>query len=85
DIDIEFTGARPGEKLYEEILTAEEGTTATKHKRIFIARPNNIEKVALDHVLQVLGEKDCLAAEDVETILRSIVPGFAAEREKQVV
>lgn len=38
DIDIEFTGLRPGEKLFEEILTAEEGTTASKHEKIFIAK-----------------------------------------------
>ena len=38
DIDISFTGLRPGEKLFEEILTAEEGTMATKHEKIFIAK-----------------------------------------------
>lgn len=38
DIDIVFSGIRPGEKLFEEILTAEEGTTATHHSQIFIAR-----------------------------------------------
>ena len=34
DIRIEFTGLRPGEKLYEELLTAEEGTNTTTHKKI---------------------------------------------------
>ncbi len=38
DIDIVFTGIRPGEKLFEELLTAEEGTTKTKHEKIFKAR-----------------------------------------------
>jgi FlaA1/EpsC-like NDP-sugar epimerase len=38
DIDISFTGLRPGEKLFEEILTAEEGTLATRHEKIFVAR-----------------------------------------------
>lgn len=38
DIQIVITGRRPGEKLYEEVLTAEEGTEATKHDRIFAAR-----------------------------------------------
>lgn len=38
DINIKFMGLRPGEKLFEEILTAEEGTTAGKHERIFIAK-----------------------------------------------
>ena len=40
DIPIVFTGLRPGEKLFEDILTAEEGTTATCHDRIFAARVN---------------------------------------------
>lgn len=38
DIPIVVTGPRPGEKLFEELLTAEEGSTATRHKRIFAAR-----------------------------------------------
>jgi len=38
DIPIVFTGMRPGEKLFEEILTAEEGMLATKHANIFIAK-----------------------------------------------
>ena len=38
DIDIVFTGIRPGEKLFEELLAAEEGTTRTKHEKIFKAK-----------------------------------------------
>jgi len=38
DIPIVFTGMRPGEKLFEEVLTAEEGTEATNHPKIFKAR-----------------------------------------------
>ena len=38
DIDIRVTGLRPGEKLFEEILTAEEGTDASRHEKIFVAR-----------------------------------------------
>lgn len=37
DIDIKVTGLRPGEKLFEELMTAEEGTEATSHKKIFKA------------------------------------------------
>jgi FlaA1/EpsC-like NDP-sugar epimerase len=40
DIPIVFTGIRPGEKLHEELLTAEEGTEATKHEQIFMAKMN---------------------------------------------
>ncbi len=38
DIPIIFTGVRPGEKLFEEMLTAAEGTISTRHQKIFIAR-----------------------------------------------
>ncbi len=40
DISIEITGLRPGEKLYEEMLTAEEGATITRHERIYAAAPS---------------------------------------------
>lgn len=39
DIKIEFTGLRPGEKLYEELSLAEEGMTASEHSKIFISNP----------------------------------------------
>ena len=39
DIQIVFTGLRPGEKLYEELLLSEEGTTNTGHEKIFVAAP----------------------------------------------
>lgn len=38
DIEIRYTGLRPGEKLFEEILTAEEGVNATTHDKVFVAR-----------------------------------------------
>ncbi len=39
DISIEYTGLRPGEKLYEELLLAEEGIKTTKHEHIFVGQP----------------------------------------------
>ncbi len=42
DIDIEFIGVRPGEKLFEELLTAEEGTQTTCHRKIFTANISTI-------------------------------------------
>lgn len=39
DIMIEYTGLRPGEKLYEELLLAEEGLKTTKHPNIFVGKP----------------------------------------------
>jgi len=56
DVDIEFVGLRPGEKLFEEILTAEEGTVASRHKRIFIAK--NSEKYSIEEIENILQELD---------------------------
>jgi FlaA1/EpsC-like NDP-sugar epimerase len=41
DIEITFTGIRPGEKIFEEILTAEEGTNKTNHERIYVANASS--------------------------------------------
>jgi len=43
DIKIEFTGLRPGEKLYEELLLTEEGVESTRHESIFIGRPLEVD------------------------------------------
>jgi len=43
DIQIEFCGVRPGEKLYEEILTAEEGANTTRHERIYVGKPDDFD------------------------------------------
>lgn len=53
DIKIEYTGIRPGEKLYEELLTAEEGTVMTHHEKIYVAKSvDSIEQ--LEQQLNVL-------------------------------
>ncbi|MCX5809941.1 MAG: nucleoside-diphosphate sugar epimerase/dehydratase [Proteobacteria bacterium] len=61
DIDITFTGLRPGEKLFEEILTAEEGTVASKHEKVFIAK--NSEKYSIGEIEGILKEFRELIAE----------------------
>jgi FlaA1/EpsC-like NDP-sugar epimerase len=61
DIDIEFTGIRPGEKIFEEILTAEEGTIASKHEKVFVAR-NSVE-YSLSQIDEILKEFKALAAD----------------------
>lgn len=54
DVDLEFVGLRPGEKLFEEILTAEEGTSASKHEKVFIA--NNRERYSKEEIEGILRE-----------------------------
>jgi len=61
DIDIDFIGLRPGEKLFEEILTAEEGTVASKHERVYIARKD--EKYSTIEIDNILREFESLLTE----------------------
>ncbi len=79
DIKIEFTGLRPGEKLYEEVLSSEENTIPTRHKKIKIAKVREYE---LDDVSRQIDELDGTAsANDVhETVKRMklLVPEFVS-------
>jgi len=54
EIPIVFSGIRPGEKLFEELLTAEEGTTATNHSQIFVAKQNCLSQKAFLEGLALL-------------------------------
>ena len=56
DIPIVFTKPRPGEKFFEEILTAEEGTIATQHQKIFMAKLSPIDKRKVEENLGKLKE-----------------------------
>ena len=63
DIDIIFTGLRPGEKMFEEILTAEEGTVASKHEKVFIAK--NGTTYSREKIKEILLEFEALLTEPV--------------------
>jgi FlaA1/EpsC-like NDP-sugar epimerase len=56
DIDIEFTGLRPGEKLKEELLIAEEGAQTTRYEKIFVAPPLQYDFRRLDQWVKMLTE-----------------------------
>jgi FlaA1/EpsC-like NDP-sugar epimerase len=84
DIQIKFTGIRQGEKLFEELLTAEEGSSATEHKRIFIARPSLVDVAALEGELVNLSRKGLLCtAEDIFSALGGIIPRFRSYRKME--
>ncbi len=57
DIKIEFTGLRPGEKLYEELFSEKENFALTRHERIFIAPDTEIEEAEISAELARLGER----------------------------
>lgn len=77
DIKIEFTGLRPGEKLYEEVLSNEENTVPTQHSKIRIAQ---VREYSRDEVLPAYDRLDDLAllveVEDTVRLMKQVVPEF---------
>lgn len=65
DIQIQFVGLRPGEKIYEELLTAEEGTNATSYEKIFVAPISSVDSAFIDEKVEKL-EKAAIANKDDE-------------------
>ncbi len=83
DINIEFTGLRPGEKLYEELLTSEEGLKDTKHDKIFIGQPivsdmSEVEK-QLELLRQVVETDDNEAIKDA---VAQVVPTYVRNKQQ---
>jgi FlaA1/EpsC-like NDP-sugar epimerase len=77
DIEIEFTGLRPGEKMKEELLIAEEGTETTKHEKIFVAAPLQYDFVRLDdYVGQLVIAAEVGDEEEIYTLLSAMQIGF---------
>ena len=75
DIPIRFTGLRPGEKLFEELLTAEEGTTSTHHEKIFTAKiSRRIDGREFATQLERLREAE--KAETIRRCLQKLVPTY---------
>jgi len=88
DIKVIFTGIRPGEKLFEEILTNEEGLSVTKHNRIFIGKPVEFSGDELQFMVrkleQVATKKDVLhRSEEIKELLWQIVPTYQKVTENQ--
>jgi FlaA1/EpsC-like NDP-sugar epimerase len=78
DIEIVFTGLRPGEKLYEELYFDDERRVATRHPKVFCAmhRPAALQAVeaVFDDLAEILDERP----ENVRARLRDLVPEYAA-------
>ncbi len=74
DIEIKNIGLRPGEKLFEELLTAEEGTVTTQHQKIFKANIREVNQEDLQLGLMAL--KNAVDVEEIVTILIKLVPTY---------
>lgn len=80
EIPIEFTGLRPGEKLYEELLMSEEGLQATENNLIHIGKPIEFDE---ELFLKKLEELRVVANEDSDEIrakVQEIVPTYVIEK-----
>ena len=80
DIDIEYTGLRPGEKLYEEVLSNKENTEPTTHDRIRIAK---VREYDYDHALEVVKELENLSRSveipEKVKLMKKTVPEFKSK------
>lgn len=76
DIDIVFTGLRPGEKLFEEVLSNSETTMPTHHSKILIAKSENIVPKNIILKIQELSELDCLDHMKLVQKIKDIVPEY---------
>lgn len=79
DISIEYTGLRPGEKLYEELLANEENTTKTTHKKIMVAKVRTYEYETvlpdIEHLISIQhADKFEIVAQ-----MKKIVPEFISQ------
>ena len=85
DIKIVFTGLRPGEKLYEELLMSEEGLEDTVHKKIHVGKPTFEDMDTLKEKLEQL--ENLLGLDDISEIkhqMQKIVPTYHYKNKDEV-
>lgn len=79
DIDIKFTGLRPGEKLFEELLATEENTIPTYHEKILIAKTQKIDFLKAKKLIDELSELENLSILEMVKLLKAIVPTYISQ------
>ena len=80
DIEIRYTGLRPGEKLYEEVLSNMENTIPTSHKKIKIAK---VRKYGYEEVCRAFGELERLSVSvdiyGTVKLMKEVIPEFVSK------
>ncbi|MCL2254858.1 MAG: polysaccharide biosynthesis protein, partial [Lachnospiraceae bacterium] len=79
DIKIEYTGLRPGEKLYEELLLDEEGMKETANRLIYIGKPIEMDEAEFFRQLNELKEASRNESGEIRKMVRGIVTGYNYE------
>ncbi len=77
DIEIRYTGLRPGEKLYEEMLMSEEGLKETDNGLIHIGKPIEMDYDLFEEQLKMLNEACKADSDDIKDIVSTIVPTYS--------
>lgn len=81
DIQIEYTGLRPGEKLYEELFHESEQLSKTDHEKLFKARVRKLDWQELTKTLRLLDVAcDLNNLDELHVLLKSLVPEFKTSR-----
>ena len=80
DIRIEYTGLRPGEKMYEELLMNEEGLTETANRMIYIGKPIEFDDTVFEGQLKQLQEATLNEAGDIRGLVKEIVPTYTYQK-----
>ena len=80
DIEIKITGLRPGEKLYEERLMAEEGMEKTANDRISIGKPIEMDDNHLFATLEKLYDEAYGETEQMKDLVKELVPTYKIDR-----
>ena len=83
DIKIEFTGLRPGEKLYEELLINEDNLVETENDRIFVVQMGNIDVDETGRKINRLIERAYDESRDIREEIKEIVPEYRINGEQQ--
>ena len=82
EIDIDFTGVRPGEKLFEELSTKSEHMAATRHPKIFIGRievhPYEEIEATLEKLTSLINSTSC---EDIKNVMHKVIPEMRESHE----
>ena len=81
DIEIKYTGLRPGEKLYEELLMDEEGLQDTENKLIHIGKPIEMDEEKFMHQLIKLREAADQDSDAIRSMVKEIVPTYQLKKE----
>ena len=79
EIRIEFTGLRPGEKLYEELLADNEHTLPTPHPKLRIARAREVDVAWLENLLDWVGSRATQDDAEVKRALAQWVPEYTPD------